>query len=706
MLRNGWEKLAGLVMVIIISFFLISQELVLPTSVKAANESFSISVPPSWKEKETENYVLLSLKKDKNVFIKIKSASLSTKQKKLLNQRKIKKFAKSVKKDFIQDYKKQNPQYQKAARFKIANYKTIKLLFELEDNLETRVIYVTNGEKYSEIIFQIPKKRKSKWLSRANNIIESFRFITEEQPSPSDRQSPTSAISTPTANAQLNNLTQITGTAQDEGGSGLAEVGLSIQRESDSAYWHGTEWDTAETWLLASGTENWFYDSSSVSFSIGISYTIKSKAKDNAGNFETPGQGVSVSFVDSAAPTFSGAQSASAQSTSSITISWDAASDDHSGATSIVYDIYQAIDDIEGEDFSTASYTTAAGATSYTVTGLNESTTYFFVVRARDESGNRDANTTEVLTTTKSSDADTNSPAAGSNPTLVNYESQGANIYNLLYRPTSGSEPKPVIIYTYGGGGAQNLCSHWHDACDISTGTSNGCGSGGGDYVVLVAGNRGDYYTPSGDCTGSSVTSDGTESRWRGDVNDYLAAIEWLKTKSFVDANRIGVFGESIGGNNALLLAERSPDIKAVVTWFGHVDLAYIYDLWLSDSSVNIGWKDAALGGCAPTDSDACAKEYRVRSPINYASSLTMPIEHSHCTADTTVPYAAHQPLYDYMSNAGRLDQTYTFYTYDGTVDETDDGNGCKNYPHGPFNQNPWKGLAASRRFSFFNSNL
>lgn len=403
--------------------------------------------------------------------------------------------------------------------------------------------------------------------------------------------------------------------------------------------------------------------------------------------------------ADTQAPSFTGATSAVANSTSSITLNWTAATDD--SGLSIIYNIYQAMDDIEGEDFTTPTYTTEA--TSYTITGLQDSTTYFFVVRAEDASSNEDINTTEVLATTKSVDTDTNSPAASSNPTLVSYESQSSTVYGLLYRPTEGSEPKPAIIYTFGGWGAQNLCSHWHDACDISTGTTNGCSSGNGDYVVLVVGMRADFYTPSGDCTGESVTSDGSESRWRGDINDALAAIEWLKTKDYVDSSRIGIFGESVGANNALLIAERSSDIKTAVVWFPHVDLEYIYNLYLSDNTINIGWVDSALGGCTPTQSDACAKEYRVRSPINYAENLTIPIQHSHCTADALVPYSVSQQLYNYMDNAGRLNSTYSFYSYDGSTDE---GDGCLTNNHGPFSSNPWSGTAMTRRQDFFSSNL
>jgi hypothetical protein len=60
----------------------------------------------------------------------------------------------------------------------------------------------------------------------------------------------------------------------------------------------------------------------------------------------------------------------------------------------IVYDVYQASAP-GGEDFSTPTYTTAPGATSFVTLPLPTDQAVYFVVRARDKAGNSDANTVE-----------------------------------------------------------------------------------------------------------------------------------------------------------------------------------------------------------------------------------------------------------------------------------------------------------------------
>ena len=47
------------------------------------------------------------------------------------------------------------------------------------------------------------------------------------------------------------------------------------------------------------------------------------------------------------------------------------------------------------ERFSAPTYTTPAGAASFSTPLLPDDKPYYFVVRARDKSGNRDANTVE-----------------------------------------------------------------------------------------------------------------------------------------------------------------------------------------------------------------------------------------------------------------------------------------------------------------------
>ncbi len=78
--------------------------------------------------------------------------------------------------------------------------------------------------------------------------------------------------------------------------------------------------------------------------------------------------------------------------TSSYHLSWEAASEKNRRAR-IVYEVYQATTP-GGENFSTPTYTTAPGVTSFDTPQLPE-TTFYFVVRARDRAGHEDSNTVE-----------------------------------------------------------------------------------------------------------------------------------------------------------------------------------------------------------------------------------------------------------------------------------------------------------------------
>jgi hypothetical protein len=80
--------------------------------------------------------------------------------------------------------------------------------------------------------------------------------------------------------------------------------------------------------------------------------------------------------------------------TSTYHLKWQPARDNVTPRYAIVYDIYQATTP-GGEDFSTPTYTTHRGVTSFYTPPLSTDQTFFFVVRARDMAGNRDSNTVE-----------------------------------------------------------------------------------------------------------------------------------------------------------------------------------------------------------------------------------------------------------------------------------------------------------------------
>ena len=107
--------------------------------------------------------------------------------------------------------------------------------------------------------------------------------------------------------------------------------------------------------------------------------------------------------ADTTPPRFAGLQRAVACTpgpqrpgqTTPFTLSWSAASDARTPSTQIVYDVFESTTP-GGEDFTTPTWTTAPGVTTYRTPGLASHGSFYFVVRARDRAGNEDANAVEV----------------------------------------------------------------------------------------------------------------------------------------------------------------------------------------------------------------------------------------------------------------------------------------------------------------------
>jgi hypothetical protein len=96
-------------------------------------------------------------------------------------------------------------------------------------------------------------------------------------------------------------------------------------------------------------------------------------------------------------PSFTGVTVADNPSPSSIDLTWAAATDP--SASGIVYDVFRSTT-TGCYDFTAPFLANQGSSTGVTVGGLSASTTYFFVVRARDSFGNVDLNIQERSATT------------------------------------------------------------------------------------------------------------------------------------------------------------------------------------------------------------------------------------------------------------------------------------------------------------------
>jgi chitodextrinase len=107
----------------------------------------------------------------------------------------------------------------------------------------------------------------------------------------------------------------------------------------------------------------------------GTEYTVTVKAKDAAGNVSDASAAVKVSTKapDTAPPTAPGNVRSTAQTDTSVTLAWDASTDNVG---------------VVGYEVRGAGKTTSATGTTATITGLTADTEYSFTVVAKDAAGN------------------------------------------------------------------------------------------------------------------------------------------------------------------------------------------------------------------------------------------------------------------------------------------------------------------------------
>jgi dipeptidyl-peptidase-4 len=116
----------------------------------------------------------------------------------------------------------------------------------------------------------------------------------------------------------------------------------------------------------------------------------------------------------------------------------------------------------------------------------------------------------------------------------------GDSLYSRLYQPAGFSPDKkyPVIVYWYGGPHAQMILNNWN--------------GGAGDYWFQYMAERG-YVVFTVDTRGSDNRGKAFEQsifRRLGDaqMEDMMAAVNYLSGQSYIDKDRMGLFGWSFGG--------------------------------------------------------------------------------------------------------------------------------------------------------------
>jgi carboxymethylenebutenolidase len=147
---------------------------------------------------------------------------------------------------------------------------------------------------------------------------------------------------------------------------------------------------------------------------------------------------------------------------------------------------------------------------------------------------------------------------AQSQPEEVVFPSGGLQLHGFLWKP-EGSGPFPAIVWNHG---SEKLPGSHPALASFYTGHS---------YVFFVPHRRGQGRSPGNniqDLVAQAPPNERAETMvevQEAEVDDVIAALNYLKSRPFVDPARIAISGCSYGGIQTLLTGERDLGVRALV---------------------------------------------------------------------------------------------------------------------------------------------
>ena len=217
----------------------------------------------------------------------------------------------------------------------------------------------------------------------------------------------------------------------------------------------------------------------------------------------------------------------------------------------------------------------------------------------------------------------------------------GQLLHYRIYKPTGFDPTKkyPVFDYYYGGPTAQRALRNFGDRPDDMFNLYMAQQG----YVVFTLDNRG---TPR---RGRQFSDPIFHQLGAIEVDDQVAGIHWLKSQSWIDGERIGVYGRSYGGYmTTMLLGKASNDIAAGVA------VAPVTDWSLYDSM----YTERYLG--RPQDNKA---GYVRSATFAWLDGLSSPLLLIHGMADDNVLFTNSTKL---MAALQERDVAFELMTYPG----------------------------------------
>jgi dipeptidyl-peptidase-4 len=139
-----------------------------------------------------------------------------------------------------------------------------------------------------------------------------------------------------------------------------------------------------------------------------------------------------------------------------------------------------------------------------------------------------------------------------------------------IYKPKNFDPHKkyPLILKVYGGPSAPEVSNSWHSGYFEQILLRKG-------YLVATVDNR--------SATAISKRLENTilkNTMGDGELGDLVAAVKWLKSQSYIDPERIGIWGWSGGGTFTLLAMTRSEEFKAGIAVAAVTAWRYYDTIW------------------------------------------------------------------------------------------------------------------------------
>jgi len=230
----------------------------------------------------------------------------------------------------------------------------------------------------------------------------------------------------------------------------------------------------------------------------------------------------------------------------------------------------------------------------------------------------------------------------------------GAIIDGYLLRPKNFDPAKkyPVIVHVYGEPAGALVVDQWTGPSALFHRALAEEG-----YIIACFDNRG-TPAPKGRAWRKSIYGAvGVLS-----AKDQTEAIQSLaRQRSYIDLNRIGVWGWSGGGSNTLNMMFRSPDVYKV-----GVSVAPVPDQKLYDTI----YQERYMGLPRPGENE---DGYRIGSPINYAEGLRGKLLIIHGTGDDNVHYQGAEKLVNRLIELGKQ---FDFMAYPNRSHSISEGSG------------------------------